>query len=247
MISKLYHYTTLNNLALILSSQSIRFGRLDKVNDPAEGQSSDFHSLNIYIFVSCWTHNEDENLALWNMYTPQMRGVRIELALPIFNSYNIEDIENCLCQKEEYLNEISKIFIFGGQNIPYAMEYTADKEKLTPKIKTQIGLNVAQLGKCKSPIWAFEEEYRYRLDIVPINDNISEKYFPNRYMDLMDKAVPPLIDGYFIKLREDSFKSMKILISPKSLPGDKEIVTALLKSYNDTATVLESSLKGFIR
>ncbi len=247
MIQKLYHYTTYNNLAVILSSKTIRFGRLDKVNDPTEGQSSDFHSLAIYIFVSCWTHNMEENLALWNMYTPQMRGVRIELSLPLFETYNIDGVENCLCQKDEYVNEKDKIFIFGGRNTPYPIEYTTEKEKLTPRIKTAIGLNVAQLGKYKNKIWSFEEEYRYRLDIVPINNNSSENFFPDRYMDFMEKAVPPSIDSYFIKIREGSFSSMKILISPKSLPGDKEIVLSLIEKYNNTATILESNLKGSIR
>ena len=67
-LPKLFHYTTINNLALILKSASIRFGRLDKVNDITEGEADDFHSFASYIFISCWTHNTEENLALWNMY-----------------------------------------------------------------------------------------------------------------------------------------------------------------------------------
>lgn len=71
-MKKLYHYTSINNLALILKSKSIRFGRLDQVNDPTEGMADDFYCLSPYIFVSCWTGNNQENLALWNMYTPNM-------------------------------------------------------------------------------------------------------------------------------------------------------------------------------
>lgn len=247
MIHKLYHYTTLNNLALILSSKSIRFGRLDKVNDPMEGQSSDFHSLAIFIFVSCWTNNDEENLALWNMYTPQMRGVRIELTLPIFNSYNLAEVENQLCKREEFVNETDKIFILGGRNIPYPIEYTEDEEKLAPKIKTDIGLHVDQLARYKKQIWSLEQEYRYKLDIVPLNENISEKYFSNRYMDFVQKSIPPVIESYYIKIKDESFATMKILLSPKCLLGDMEIVSALTEKYNPTATVSESSLTGFIR
>jgi hypothetical protein len=79
MLTKLFHYTTINNFGLILSSKEIKFSRLDKVNDPTEGLTNDFLNFASYVFVSCWTKSEDENLALWNMYTPQMRGVSIIL------------------------------------------------------------------------------------------------------------------------------------------------------------------------
>ena len=247
MIQKLYHYTTFNTLALILSSKSIKFGRLDKVNDPTEGKASDFNSLSSYIFVSCWTHNAEEDLALWNMYTPHMCGVRLELNLPIFNSYSIDEFENTLCKKEEYVNEKDKIFILGGKNIPYPIEYTDDTEKLNPKIKTEIGLNTNSLGRHKRKIWAFEQEYRYRIDVLPLNDNTSEKYFPNRYMEFVEKGIPPSIDRYYFQINEESFASMKILVSPKSMPGDMEIVSALVDKYNPTAQVLDSKLRGAIR
>ena len=79
-MESLFHYTSINKLALILSSKKIRFNRLDFVNDPHEGKTGDFGSMAMYIFISCWTKHEEENLALWNMYTDKMRGVRIELS-----------------------------------------------------------------------------------------------------------------------------------------------------------------------
>lgn len=246
-MKKLYHYTSINNLGLILSTRSIRFGRLDKVNDPSEGESADFHNLSNYIFVSCWTINEEENLALWNMYTPQMRGVRLEMELPIFNSYKIDDMDNFLFSESEYLNEEKCIFLLGGQNIPCEMEYTDEMEKLTPKIRSDIGLNLAQLGKFKRTIWSFEKEYRYRLDILPIDPNIKSEHFPDRYNHLIEKNIAPSIDGYFININEESFRTMKILMSPKIQAGDYEIITALAEKFNPNAKVFESKLKGLIR
>ena len=90
----LFHYSSINKLALILSSKRIRFNRLDFVNDPNEGSTSDFGSMAVYFFVSCWTKHKEENLALWNMYTEKMRGIRIELPLPLFNNYNIGEYTN---------------------------------------------------------------------------------------------------------------------------------------------------------
>ena len=94
---KLYHYTTVNTLALILSSRSIMFNRADRVNDKREGSTSDLGSFAKYFFISCWTETGEENFALWNMYTPKMRGVRIELPIPFFEIYKIENA----CERHE--------------------------------------------------------------------------------------------------------------------------------------------------
>jgi hypothetical protein len=164
-MTKLYHYTSINNLALILKTKSIHFGRLDHVNDPTEGLVSDFHSQAPYIFISCWTANEEENFALWNMYTQNMRGVRIELELPIFQSYKIANIENSLFNETEYLNEDKGYFILGGRNYPYKIEYTDDESKLKPAVRNENGIYIASVATHKRTIWSIEQEYRYRLEV----------------------------------------------------------------------------------
>ena len=65
---KIYHYTTIETLALILKNKTIRFNRLDKVDDMEEAMYGS-GGLNIflgqYCFVSCWTKDDKENLSLW--------------------------------------------------------------------------------------------------------------------------------------------------------------------------------------
>ena len=51
----LYHYTTIDTLALMLKNKTIRFNRLDKVDDVEEDAFSNGVHLGRYIFVSCWT------------------------------------------------------------------------------------------------------------------------------------------------------------------------------------------------
>ena len=65
---KLYHYTTLETLALILKSKTIRFNRLDRVDDLEEIAISKGVKLGQYVFVSCWTKDEEESVPLWKMY-----------------------------------------------------------------------------------------------------------------------------------------------------------------------------------
>jgi hypothetical protein len=245
--TRLFHYTTINNLALVLKSASIRFGRLDKANDMTEGESSDFHSLAPYIFISCWTKNSEENLALWNMYTPKMRGVRIELPLPIFESHAIGKNTNSLYPESKMVDENQSLFIVSGSNEPYEIEYTDDLSRLKPSIIVPDGLKVTEVGKIKRSIWSVENECRYRMDIFPIDKNRNAKDFRSRYEGLIDRQVPPSIDGYLIPINTTSLRSMKIVSGPKIENGDQEIIESLISKYNPSAILESSALKGLIR
>ena len=79
----LYHYTSLNTLALILTNKSICFSTLLNVDDVEEAETSDLGLFGKYVYVSCWTDEASESIAMWQMYTPNMHGVRIKL--PVFS------------------------------------------------------------------------------------------------------------------------------------------------------------------
>ena len=82
---KLYHYTSIETLALILKNKTIRFSRLDRVDDPDEYSfKEDGITPAHYCFVSCWTKNSKENLPQWYMYGNSTHGVRIEIDSDMF-------------------------------------------------------------------------------------------------------------------------------------------------------------------
>lgn len=243
----LFHYTSINNLALILKSKSIRFNRLDKVNDKREGVSSDFGYFGQYIFITCWTETSEENLAFWNIYTPKMRGVRIELPMPFFELNKIYDKYDAIIEEKEIVNEEKGIFIAPHFTPIYKLNYTENKDLLTPTILVEKGIDLKTIGYHKKKIWKFENEWRYRLNIFPLDNNPTEEYFPERYMRLVYQKIPPPISDYFIKIKEDSFKQMKVRLSPKAMPGDFEIIDALLRVYNINAKVEISHLTEDIR
>lgn len=96
---KIYHYTNIDTLALILSNKTIRFNRLDNVDDLEEGRlESNGILFSKYTFVSCWTENPEESIPLWRLYTRGANGIRICLRkdgmfkkyiLPSKNKYGI--------------------------------------------------------------------------------------------------------------------------------------------------------------
>ena len=47
----LFHYTSIDNLCLILKTRAIRFTRLDKVNDPEEALTKEFKDAKFFIII----------------------------------------------------------------------------------------------------------------------------------------------------------------------------------------------------
>ena len=248
---QLYHYTTINNLALILNSKAINLSRLDMVNDKREGSSSDFGSFAEYIFISCWTETSEENLALWNMYTPKMRGVRIEIPLPIFEIHKINDKYESIITQSETVNKEKGIFILPHLDPLYKITYADDEKELCPPIIVTTGeysgYDLKKIGTCKKSIWHIENEWRFRLNIIPIDKKDKSENSVLSFADLVEAKIPPSINGYLIKIQNSSFEQMKIRLGPKLEAGDYEIIKALVKEYNQGAIIEFSSLASEIR
>lgn len=76
---KIHHYTNIETLALILEDRTIRFNRLDRVDDISESKAFGKYDFGKFLFVCCWTDSNIESIPLWHMYTQKMRGVRITI------------------------------------------------------------------------------------------------------------------------------------------------------------------------
>ncbi len=76
---RIHHYTSVESLAMILSTGKLRFTRLDGVDDIREAQTHSGVNFGKYFFVSCWTQQAEESIPQWSMYGQGMSGVRIEL------------------------------------------------------------------------------------------------------------------------------------------------------------------------
>ncbi|RGQ47520.1 hypothetical protein DWY92_19075 [Bacteroides uniformis] len=106
---KIYHYTNIEALALILKNQTIRFNRLDKVDDIEEGNAESWGvKFCKYVFVSCWTDIKEENIPLWKMYSGDTGGIRIALEQEMFKEYLIANLKiESLQSKGSMISKIS--------------------------------------------------------------------------------------------------------------------------------------------
>lgn len=88
----IHHYTSIESLAMILSTRKIRFNRLDRMDDLEEGRvEAQGVPLGKYTYVSCWTEEQEESIPLWNMYAGKEMGVRISLPQDMFKDYSFLD------------------------------------------------------------------------------------------------------------------------------------------------------------
>ena len=96
-------------------------------------------------------------------------------------------------------------------------------------------------------MWSMENEWRCSLNIFPLDTTEDEKNILFTFNDLVEARVPPKISNYLIKISKSSFEQMKIRLGPKLEPGDYEIVSSLVNTYNNSATIEFSSLLDDIR
>lgn len=190
----LYHYTSLETLALILTNKSLCFNTLINVDDIEEAETSDMGLFGKYVYVSCWTDEEQESIAMWQLYTPNMHGVRIQLPIYPFKRhyyragelYFSEDTTSYIDMKKLY--EENKALI--PPNFPQLKPviYTTDEALLRPQIRfgdriedyievlsnkhsgkkhCEIQYNLSPLGKYKNEVWSFQKEWRYWISMSP--------------------------------------------------------------------------------
>ena len=87
-IVRIYHYTSIDSLALILKNRTLRFSRLDRVDDLEEARvEQNQYDLSKFLFVSCWTENGEESIPLWKMYSGGAGGVRIGVDKEMFEGF----------------------------------------------------------------------------------------------------------------------------------------------------------------
>lgn len=268
----LYHYTSIDNLALILKNRTIRFTRLDCVDDVEESAMYDgIVPMGKYTFVSCWTDNEEESIPLWNLYTPGMKGVRIKMnSLDMFLKYKhkpgiyftsagrvaINNVElETYFPLEEQFNDEYTILCEGVESDSFIrkVEYLKDYKKLSQSAidysqktgKPFLDINTREVGKYKNERWAFQEEVRFALTIVPtIKNPITDQL---EIIQSVQKGIEVPIRFYDLKMNDSAFSNMEITLGPHCNTSDQIVIDSLIKNLNPTATVSQSKLVGNLR
>lgn len=267
---KIYHYTTIDSLAMIMSSRSIKFNRLDKVDDLEERTEPSKIKLWQYLFVSCWTENPEESIPLWRMYSGITHGVRIGMDIDMFED-NIVGGSNVpadiphrgflvgkipahdFLRKDFFIlpvtgieNDKDTLFYCHVNYVDDVNENTKDAYQITMTDASHASSNInfGAIGKYKNKRWAFQEETRFRLIVMPFNPVLSD---PNnvstKALHAFHQSIPVPISEYFLKLKTEVLNNIEITLHPNATASDRVIVEALCAKYAQSATIKESELR----
>ncbi|EOT2914678.1 DUF2971 domain-containing protein [Clostridium perfringens] len=268
----LYHYTSIETLALILKNKTICFNNLINVDDLEEAITQDMGNFGKYINISCWTEDSEESIPLWNLYTPNMKGVRIGLPKFPFKKYHfsageynlVEDVDTYI--DLEWLHNSNCGSIVAEMPLLRKVKYTDDEKKIFPTVRQCSNLDglkkFVETGKCgseelstsysfeelgiyKRNNWSFQKEWRYIISSSPMK--INEKPTLENHREIIrrieDINHPAPFDKIFLSIDEKYLEELEILIGPKVTEGEKIIIEALLNQYAPNTIVKKSSLK----
>lgn len=267
----LYHYASLDTLALILHNRTIRFSRLDKVDDPQEQRSADSQNLGKMKLVSCWTSSDEESIPMWREYAGAECGVRIQMKSYPFKQYSVSTESLSKLSPDAVLNAPGGSFDdlhlpledFWDKSYHYKemarsvemlheVQYTDDKSLLFPNVIRNcgngwIGADTSALGIHKATVWSYQNEWRYVLTAVPVGIASIIKgeteAVDKAAKVILDRCDPEIPSFYDLVISDEAFASMKIISSPKMTPGNRVILDALVEKYAPGIEVAESSIE----
>lgn len=267
----LYHYASLDTLALILHNRTIRFSRLDKVDDPQEQRSADSQNLGKMKLVSCWTSSDEESVPMWREYAGAECGVRIQMKSYPFKQYSVSTESLCKLSRDAVLNTYGGSF--DGLHLPiedfwdrsyhfkemarsvemlHKVQYTNDKSLLFPEVIRSCGngwieADLSALGIHKATAWSYQKEWRYVLTGVPVGIASIIKGDAEAVKKaaevILDRCDPGIPSFYDLAISDEAFSSMKIVTSPKMSPGNRVILDALVQKYAPGIEVAKSTIE----
>ncbi len=270
----LYHYTNINTLKLILQSKKIRFNRLDQVDDLEEQTLYTEIDFSKYIYVSCWTKKEKESIPQWYMYSNKMKGVRLRLPVNFFKIHNVENYEKngrrftgslkSIITPDMLLDDNYQILTYPVDQKGFLREinYVPNLENIyknyssikideeAEKFNIQIK-NIKEFATYKRDDWAFQEEMRFVLTILPnVNFEPPASYAKRQGQNLyhcFKNSIPTNMLYFDLDIDLDVLNEVEITLGPLCNESDKKNVENSLIQNNICGTVGDSFFKGKIK
>lgn len=252
---RLYHYTSIETLALILKYKQILFNRLDNGVDDIEETclSSSAFAISNRFFVSCWTKNPNENLALWKLYTKNGTGVRIGLSDNMFDNNPPSPNQFCV-QIPKIYDEWTCSFlykVFGNRKSNLRLYQVTYVDNVIDYIKKGIRdydnrhrfLDLEILSATKNKIWEFQDEMRFVINGMPFSkyDEINKKKAIDKTGEMVD------VNGKSLKficidLTQQAFNDISITLGPCCSEAHRLLVEAIVEKANLPLDIIKESI-----
>lgn len=262
---KIYHYTTIENLALILKHKTIRFNRLDNMEDPCEKtflmNQTDWSP---YIYVSCWTENPEESIPLWHTYTDGGNGVRIGIDKD-FIDWDKQSIALSVPSRHRHHKSLSKdssgalsatfnptrIYHPLSDEVCYhKIDYLSEKEYLDYEqrigrvasfIEIDEELMRKYAGRIRKDKWAFQDESRFIIYAVPYTST-DPIITHNDFINLIRMGVHNQVSYIDVPIKAHKLRDIEITLGPNIDEGKGILAKAVINKYAPSAQLAFSSL-----
>lgn len=260
----LYHYTTLESLALILKNRTFLFRKLSHLNDPLEGKNNSFKQAEQLVFSSSWTASQVDTIPMWKIYAG-LDGLRIGMPRDLFLSQEkvqfglwplanrklhtgrLEQAVDVVLKREGEANEYrTPLKLLAGPDcIKYVTREAAGEigevffhqEVYPDEERTEPRLHLAQVGLTKSEDWAFEQEWRFRIPYcmdMTIVDGDTKH--------IADMPLPKE-DQIFVPFDVNRLDKLEILTGPQFTAGQEILLERLCAKYSPDAVISKSEIE----
>ncbi|KZL11348.1 hypothetical protein [Pseudovibrio sp. Ad26] len=254
----IYHYTSVQSLACILKYQTLRFSRLDCLNDPEEGATVTFDNAAKQVYCSSWTSLSDDTIPMWRMYSG-FDGVRLGLPAQMFKVNGDIVVTS---QEPDYPVKSSKLDTgitvtaqnsVTGEQADVYLDQMLGPDEIRYKLDGSRALavvhansygeerdfhNYKKIGLFKAHHWKFENEVRFRL-VQKLNTVLPPDLARQVRDDISyeEKAV-------HIPLKDNILDHAQILLGPNCKDSPNAIIVeALVEKYAPLAEVQKSQIR----
>ncbi|WP_159080037.1 DUF2971 domain-containing protein [Methyloceanibacter sp. wino2] len=249
----LYQYTSVESLRRILESRSIRFSRLDSVNDPEEAIASDVPLAASSVFVSCWSSVEAEQIPMWSMYGDRFCGVRMRLPANMFagrrepviyekgGALTIFDGSYTILRKAPAM-QTQGCAIIGPNKVYYSDDASYRSHRLVYHCGDTAAFYPYDLGMVKSTHWSYEQEWRFKIAALAFEAEYpNDKYFNEVTLDF--ERYPIENNALFVPLDESALADMEVTVGPKITKASADEVGDILREFAPRASLVPSQLR----
>lgn len=220
--STLSHYTTFEVLRKIFSDGTLKFNRIDHVNDVLESKQFGEDELSHLVYISCFTHEVRESIPMWHIYGKNNQAVRIT-----FELHTTDFSQNFINNQMDIVNPTDTAIIMRGKkNSPCVDWYCAVDIKDVLYCFNAIQRNpirrpcnemncankelydVTAMGAIKREEWEYEKETR----LFAYLTNTVMQADVNR--DIRQELEIPDIDYLLIPISFEKIKNVTITFNP---------------------------------
>ena len=272
---RLFHYTTIGTLAHIMNNRSLKFNRLDQLDDITESEPfADFNPLE-YIFSCSFTYDPIENIPLWRMYANMETGIRIEfdsneMFAPSFVPITMPQHSHECCEFPSFIYTSLKVEDIINEDYILAYWNPKEDDSLCSCIKLKNIIYIDEFQEKYKSLLAIKDNVENQKITRNINYNPSDfGFYKSKYWEFQkeirgliyaipfakdNKEISNVVSGkrmlktkyILVPLSNEALNNLKIILAPKATYAAYLIVKSLTRDFPNI-TVQYSELNGKIR